>query len=175
MIFSFTAGDSIFQRRDQLTERHSVPTHSRQAQTAFFARIVSQRLASFETRVQFPPLAPSGFYSATAWRALWPVRPAGDWIQTIPVRWPLRASDGSTEATSDQLTSVSSDRCIREVPAPLDALVYACHPRLVNGYGSRSRPAPTDATSNNDRPPTPQLAIGGRRALTNPEAADIRL
>jgi hypothetical protein len=48
----------------------------------------------------------------------------------------LRASAGSTEASNGRLARVGRiDRRIQEVTSPLDALLYACHLRLVNGYG----------------------------------------
>ena len=42
---------------------------------------------------------------------------------------------GSTEAANDVVARVGViDRSSREVPLPLDARLYACHPRFVNGY-----------------------------------------
>jgi hypothetical protein len=47
----------------------------------------------------------------------------------------LRASVGSTEASNGRLARVGViDRSTSEVFSRLDFLLYACHPRLVNGY-----------------------------------------
>jgi hypothetical protein len=47
----------------------------------------------------------------------------------------LRASVGSTEASNGRLARVGRiDRRIREVTSQLDACLYACYPRPVNGY-----------------------------------------